>query len=216
MQDKATDHALVESPLEFLVSSVAFVLYGSALAPSPQHSSVSEHGAIRVIKVPQVRPELPPAPPVRDNAFNGSYGFESSTLSGFAMGVIFVIVLLLLWKVIERGCGRLNAWRGRRKSENDRKAGVKNKEAETKDTQHRCGRVRSTRVIEQAYGTRQRGGNSMCSLFRSELRMCGTSKDIRQTDFVDQDERNSLESQIGVKKSKHRGRTAAVDQRYAI
>jgi hypothetical protein len=58
--------------------------------------------------------------------------FESSTLSGFAMGVIFVIVLLLLWKVIERGCGRFNAWRGRRKSENDRKAVVKNKEAETK------------------------------------------------------------------------------------
>jgi hypothetical protein len=132
MQDKATDHALVESPLEFLVSSVAFWLYGSAPAPSPQHSSVSEHEAIRVIETPQVRPELPPAPPVRDNAFNGSFVFESSTLSGFAAGVIFVIVLLLLWKVIEHGCERFNAWRGRRKSENDRKAVVQNKEAETK------------------------------------------------------------------------------------
>ncbi len=132
MQDKATDNVLVESPLEFLVSSVAFWLYGSAPAPSPQQGSVSEHEAIRVIKIPQVRPELPPAPAVRDNALYGLSTFESSTLSGFAMGVIFVIELLLLWKVIERGCGRFNAWRGRRKSENDRKAVVKNKEAETK------------------------------------------------------------------------------------
>jgi hypothetical protein len=58
--------------------------------------------------------------------------FESSTLSGFAAWVIFVIVLLLLRRVIERGCGRFNASRGRRKSENNPKAVIKNKDAETK------------------------------------------------------------------------------------
>ncbi len=56
MHDETTGYARVETPLEFLVSSVLFWFYESVPVPPQPHSSVLERQAIRVTDRPQIRP----------------------------------------------------------------------------------------------------------------------------------------------------------------
>ena len=126
-----TTYARVETPLEFLVSSVLLWFYGPASVPSSPHSSVLERQAMRMTVRPPIHPKSPPAPPIRDNVLDGA-AFESSKWIWFTAGITAVIALLLLWKVIEYGYRCTSEWWRQRECTTDRKPVGQNAEADVR------------------------------------------------------------------------------------